>query len=50
MAEAIQRVFLLAISVFMIAACTVDRELDGREGAGPMSRISDWWYGDEESK
>ena len=42
----------LFLSLFMgaiLSACTVDVELSGREETGPMSRISDWWYGEEDN-
>lgn len=41
-----QKLFLSLFMGAILSACTVDVELSGREETGPMSRISDWWYGD----
>lgn len=46
MVPAMQKLLLL-ISVLAFSACTVDRELDGLEDSGPLSRIQEWWYGND---
>ncbi len=44
-----QKLFLSLFMGAILSACTVDVELSGREETGPMSRISDWWYGEEDN-
>lgn len=44
-----QKLFLSLFMGAILSACTVDVELSGREEIGPMSRISDWWYGEEDN-